>query len=341
MPTQRQKAKRKRSSILIIIAVICTGVAGYMVLEKIDFIDALYMTIITLSTVGFREVTELSDGGKIFTIFLVVTSLGAFAYALSLVSTYFVEGQLNAFLRGYIKKSDIKKMKDHVIICGYGRNGRQAVEELTIHKTYALIIDISKEKLETHNEEKYIHFLVGDATKDETLKEAKIERAKALITTLPVDADNLYVALTARSLNPGLKIISRASDEASEKKLRMAGVDSIVMPERVGGAHMAKLVARPDVVEFLEHLTIHGIDPTNLEEISCDNMPEALQNLTIDQIGFKQKSGALIIGFKTPDGKYILNPSSDTKVLSNTKLFVLGTDQQIQRMKDLIRDTNS
>jgi len=155
---------------------------------------------------------------------------------------------------------------------------------------------------------------------------------------LPNDADNLFVVLTARSLKHDLKIISRASNDSTEKKLRMAGVDSVVMPERVGGAHMATLVMKPDVVEFLEHLTLHSNTPTQLMEIMCSDLPPDLLNKPISEIGIRRKSGANIIGFKTATGDVIVNPTPETRLLQNSKLFVLGTEEQIQHMKELFEN---
>jgi len=320
---------------MFIALIFIIGITGYIVIENMSFVDSLYMTIITVSTVGFNI---LSDEGKFLTIFLIVTSLGTFAYTLSLITSYIVEGKLNNILRGYIKKSDLKKMKNHVIICGYGRNGIQSVNEFKAYGTSCIVIDKNRQKIERLVDQPGVRFLAGDATEDELLIKAGINSASALITTLPVDADNLYVVLTARSINNDLTIISRASGEAVEKKLHVAGVDHVVMPEQIGGAHMAKLVSRPDIIEFLDHLSIHGVDPTNLEEIFCNNMPEQYRNMTIYEIGIRKKSGANIIGFKTIDGEYILNPTPDTVVIPNSKLFVLGTPEQIQKMKSMMKD---
>jgi len=316
------------------------GVTGYEIIENLSFFDSLYMTVITLSTVGFREVKPLSDGGKIFTIILIFTSLGVFAYAISSLTRYFIEGQLNTLLRGYIKKSDMKKMKDHVIICGYGRNGMQAANELLAHQTICVVIDSDKEKMESLQENESLIFIVGDATDDEVLIKARIEKASALITTLPLDTDNVFVVLTARALNRSLSIISRASNESSQMKLRRAGVDNVVMPEKVGGAHMAKLVVRPDVVEFVGHLSVQSADPTILDEIFCDNMPEEFYDQKIDKIEIRKKFGINIIGIKTSDGQFVLNPPPHTVVQPNTKLFVLGTPEQIRKLRNLMRDTN-
>ena len=307
-----------------------------MIIEKDSFINALYMTVITVSTVGFGEIHQLSQGGKIFTIFLIISSFTTYAYALTTISTHFFEGQLRFIIRGY-RTNTLKKMQNHVIICGYGRNGQQVAKELRVFGHQFVIIDQNK----TVVGEKLLKtdgFIEGDATQDEILKNAKIASARAVITTLPIDADNLYVVLAARALNPNLVIISRASSESSEQKLRMAGVDNVVMPERVGGAHMASLVARPDILEFMDHVSVHGEDPTTLEEIVCDGLPENQKSKSIYEIGIRRITGANIIGYKTPDGRYILNPTPDTKVIPGSKLFVLGTPDQIRKMREILRE---
>lgn len=316
---------------LLLISIILIGIIGYISIEGFSIIDALYMTIITLTTVGFGEVHPLHEEGKLFTAVLSFISLGFFAYSISIITTHFVEGQLSYFFKGYKTKSS-KKMENHVVVIGFGRNGQQVVEELLAHNHPFVVIDQSKDVLQ-HYQGKPIRFIEGNATEDTVLEKAGIKLARAMVTTLPNDADNLFVVLTARSQNQNLNIVSRSSSEATEKKLRVAGVNSIVMPEKIGGAHMAKLIARPDVVEFLEHLSIRGEDPTNLEEIECKDLPDEYVNKTIYEIGVRKKSGANIVGFKTPEGKYIINPSPDTKVIPHSKIFVLGTNEQIENMK--------
>jgi len=315
--------------------IIIVGITGYILIERFSLVDAIYMTVITLTTVGFGEVHPLSEDGKIFTAVLSFISLGFFAYSISMITTHFVEGQLADFLRGYkIKKH--KKMENHVIVVGIGRNGQQVIEELSAHNYSFVVIDNKPNVLQSYRG-KPVRFIEGDATEDDILQKAGVQNARSIISTLPNDADNLFVALTARSLNPDITIVTRSTNEANEKKLRAAGVKSVVMPEKLGGAHMAKLIARPDVVEFLEHLSIRGEDPTNLEEIECKNLPEDFINKTIYEIGVRKKSGANIVGFKTPEGKFFINPTPDTRVIPNSKLFVLGTREQIESMKAMLR----
>ena len=320
--------------LILIITILVIGVSGFMLIEDDEFLDALYMTVITISTVGFGEIHKLSSAGKIFTMLLIVLSFTTYAYALTTISTYFFEGQLKLFIKGYGTKA-IRKMQNHVIICGFGRNGQQIARELKAHHQSYIIIDQSsdviKKSMETEG-----NFIEGDATQDDVLLKANIKAAKAVITTLPIDADNLYVVLTARTLNPMLEIVSRASDESSERKLRMAGVNNVVMPERVGGAHMANLVTSPDIIEFLDHVSVHGQDPTRLEEIICPETSNTTENRTINELKIRRLTGVNIIGYKTPDGVYILNPKPDTQVIPGSKLFVLGTPDEIILSKKIL-----
>ena len=326
------------TAISILLGLIIIGVSGFMLIEGDIFINALYMTVITISTVGFSEIHDLSIPGKIFTMFLILSSFGTYAYAISVITTHFVEGQLADFFVGRGKgKSKVKKMENHIIICGFGRNGQQAAQELIAHKQAFLVVENNHDIIMDNLGEDY-RFVEGDATNDDVLLTANIMSAQALITTLPNDADNLFVALTARSLNPELIIISRATNESSEKKLKMAGVNNVVMPERVGGAHMATLVAKPDIMEFLNRLSVHGDAPTNLVEIVCSELPVAMLNKTIYEIGIRKKTGANIIGLKNAKGEFFLNPSPDLRVTKGSKLFVLGTPEQISGMKQMIME---
>lgn len=320
-----------------LVGVITIGVIGFMIIDDFSFINAIYMTVITVSTVGFREAQPLSDGGKLFTAFLIMGSLGVLTFFITAITQSLFQTQMSFLIGGYSKKSK-NKMEKHVVVVGFGRNGDQVVKELMLRSSNIVVVDSSHE-LVINNMGRPIRFIEGDATDDEVLIKADVKTARSLITTLPNDADNLFVVLTARSLNPALKIISRASSDSSEKKLRMAGVDSVVMPERVGGAHMATLVSKPDIVEFLEHLTLHDTANAQLTEILCTEMPEDFINKPIKEIGFRTKSGANIIGFKTAGGDLIINPNKDTKLVQNSKLFVLGTEEQIQSMKEILQGT--
>jgi voltage-gated potassium channel len=308
-----------------------------MVIEGYTLFDAFYMTVITVSTVGFNEVQELTTQGKVFTSFLILASFGTFAYALSSITKYVVGGEYRAYFKDYKMNKEVEKQQSHVIVCGYGRVGTQAVSELKAHDEKYVILEQKQELLEKFREKKEHLFLDGNATSDETLLAAGINNAKALITTLPSDADNLFVVLSARELNPRLQIISRASNYSSVKKLKRAGANNVIMPDSLGGAHMASLVANPDVLEFLDHISIQGQSDCNLEEIKFRNIPSEFKNKSLGELKNSFTTGCSIIGYKNPDGEYIVNPSNEVKILPNSKIFVLGDASQIKDLNKLFR----
>ncbi|MCK5856827.1 MAG: potassium channel protein [Bacteroidales bacterium] len=324
-----------RYAFIMMVSIWMVGTSGYMIIEAAPFLDAAFMTMITVSTVGFNDVLILSDTGKIFTMFLIAISWVTFAYGISVITSHFVEGGMGSLLYSYRNKKQLNKMKDHVIIVGYGRNGHQATAELINSKIPFVIIE-QKHDLIINRVDNTLHFLEGDATEDEVLILAGIDRARSIILTLPLDADNMFITISARALNPNIQIITRATNASTQKKLLIAGANQVVMPEYVGGIHMAALVNSEDVVSFLDEISIRGDADTNLVEIICSNLPEDLRNQSIFDLGIRQKTGANIIGFKTPEGEFIINPTPDTIMIPNTKLFVLGTPEQIQKMKQLI-----
>lgn len=296
------------------------------------------MTVITISTVGYREIYEPTEGTMIFTSLLIITSFGIFAYALSAISAYIIDGEFREYFKEFKVKSEVSKLQNHVIICGYGRNGSQAVNVMERHKQPYVVVEANKEAIEDLKKH-YPHALIvdGDATQDEVLTDAGITRAKALVTTLPSDSNNLFVVLSARAMNNNLKIISRASEDNSDKKLRIAGANNVIMPDKIGGAHMAALVMKPDIIEFMDYISAQGQIDINLEEISFDELDDNYKNKSITEIGIRQRTGANIIGLKMPDGTFEINPDPNTKITSNLKLFVLGTPDQIGTLKKLFQ----
>lgn len=312
------------------------GTIGFKIIENYSTLDAFYMTVITVSTVGFREVETLSDGGKIFTAILILTSFGTFAYAITSVTRYIISGEYRNYFKDYKVNAEISELHDHVIVCGYGRNGQQAVKTLNAHKQKFIIIesrDHIMEELRSDSKFLYVH---GNATSEDVLLKAGVMRAKALITTLPQDADNVFVVLTVRELNDKIVIISRASEDSSERKLRIAGADNVIMPDKVGGSHMASLVVTPDVMEFLDKISTIGAGNINLEEIQFENIPEKLRSKSFKDINDEFGIGAKIIGIKTDSGEYIVNPSSDLQIAPNSKLFVLGTPEQLKKLNAIL-----
>lgn len=318
-----------------IVSIVLIGIAGFMLIEGYNLPDAFYMTIITVATVGFEEVHKLSDAGRMFTAFLIITSFGTFAYGISAISKYVVDGELNLYFRNLKVTNEIKKLQNHVIICGYGRNGKQAAHVLKSHNQRFVVIEKKREVINTMSE-KYRELVVeGDSTQDSVLESVGIDKARALITTLPDDADNLFIVLSARALNPMLTIISRASNDNTDKKLKIAGANNVIMPDKIGGAHMASLVMKPDVIEFVDYITGQGGDNIRLEEITFENLPDRFKNKTIRELEIRNISGANIVGFKTALGEYIINPSPDTEMIHDAKLFVLGTADQINKLKEI------
>ncbi|HEV7230032.1 MAG TPA: potassium channel protein [Bacteroidia bacterium] len=322
-------------SVALIILTILGGIAGYMIIENYRFFDAFYMTIITVGTVGFNEVHPLSDAGKLFTAFLIITSFGTFANAILTISRSFSDGEFNKYFKDLRLNAAIDKLENHIIICGYGRNGKEAAHVLKNHNQRFVVIEEKQPVIDNMSSRYKELILLGDATLDEVLLRAGILKAKALITTLPLDADNVFIVLSARTLNPKLTIISRASNDNSDKKLKTAGADNVIMPDKIGGAHMASLVLKPDVMEFVDYITGQGGDNIKLEEITFDNLSESYKNKTIKELEIRNKSGANIVGFKTAKGEYIINPSADTVMIHDAKLFVLGTTEQISRLREI------
>lgn len=322
--------------LLILLSVWVIGTIGYMIIDDYTFFDAFYMTVITVATVGYGEVAPLSHAGKLFTAFLIITSFGTFAYAVSSITKFVIDGEFNEFFKNRKLNATIDKISDHVIICGYGRNGRQAAQVLKKHNKRFVVIENSATLTSTLNHKFSELVITGDSTQDEVLIKAGILRARAIITTLPVDADNLFIVLSARNLNKNLTIISRASEDNSDTKLKIAGANNVIMPDKVGGAHMASLVMKPDVMEFIDHITAEGGDNISLEEISFERIPDELKNKTLKDLEIRNRSGANIIGYKTAKGEYIINPSADTLVIPDSKLFVLGTPEQIAALKKIL-----
>lgn len=318
----------------LVILIIAIGITGYMLLSNYNFIDALYMTVITVTTVGFGELQPFSSEEKIFTIFLILTSITIFGYAVSAFSEYLVSGKLFEHLKHRRVEKQIEHLKGHTIVCGYGRNGKQAILKLKNYNKEFVVIENDKDIIGELDAENILN-VQGDATTDEVLLSAGIKKTDNLITALPSDADNLFVVLSARQLNADCKIISRASKQSSYNKLKIAGADNVIMPDKLGGNHMASLVTTPDVIEFVDRLTIEGETTANLEEIAVNDLPQKYLNKTILDLDLRRKSGCTVIGFRNPDKDYIINPEADIKLVADSQLIVLGRPEQIIKLREV------
>ncbi len=318
-------------AVILLFIVVAIGVIGFRFFSDYSWIDALYMTVITMSTVGFGEVEPLDDNAKLFTVFLISTSVAIFAYSVSVITEYIV-GKNDPKRAQYRKiQKMIHQLENHIIIVGYGRNGKQAAAKLLAYNKPFIIIERDGTLIERYQSDELV-FLRGNATEDEVLIEAGIKRAACLICTLPEDADNLFIVLSARQINSGLKIISRASQDASYKKIRLAGADNVIMPDRIGGDHMASLVVVPDLIEFLDNLSIVGKRSINIEEISFEDMFDDNVERTIRNINMRSRTGCTIIGYKSPEGDYIVNPEADTLLKPKSRIVVLGRPEQINQL---------
>ena len=229
---------------------------------------------------------------------------------------------------------DISKLENHVILCGYGRNGHQAARMLKTHNVPFIVIEKDvqlMQKVEAEGE-KILH-LEGDSTEDEVLKQAGVERARALITTLPVDAQNVFIVLTARALNPSLQIISRASEASSVTKLKKAGATNVIMPDFIGGTHMATLVSKPDVVEFIDYLSGEEGEAIHVESVNYLQLPEKIRGKSLRDVMDWNKTGVNCIGVKNTEGKFLINPQDNILITPGMKVIVLGNREQIMQMK--------
>lgn len=333
--TRNKSLTSAYAALSLLFTIIVIGVIGYRVLG-FSLIEAFYQTIITIATVGFQEVHPLSQSGMIFTAFLIIFSIGIFAYAVTTLTKYIVEGVYRNTIKDSKVKRKIDSLSGHVVICGYGRNGKQAAAELIDHQVPILIVEKDQEIIQNLRSLPDMIYVEGDAVDEEVLSQARLDNARALITTLPVDADNLFVVLTAKEINPGLTIISRASVDHADSKLKRAGASNVIMPDKIGGQRMAKLVAQPDIVEFVDFMLLQSTENVVLEEINCDSIANCFEGKSIRELDLRNESGANIIGMRREDKSYLINPLPETELHSTDRLFVLGTRKQLQRLRTIL-----
>lgn len=339
---QEASSRTLKIGIGLFLSIVTAGTLGFHLLEKMNLLDSIYMTIITISTVGFKEVGDqpLSPSGKIFTMGLIITSLGSLAYVGSNLARFVFDGELANYIKTYRVDKKIAKLRNHVIIVGYGRNGEQAALELAEHNVPFVIVDKRDNVISRIRQNPGLLYIKGDATHEDVMEQANVNFARALIATTPNDADNVFVVLTARSMNPGLIIISRASEIESQMKLKRAGATNIIMPERIGGQRMAKLVHQPDVVEFLEYILLQKTKDVSIEELSCKNLSQRFVGQSIADLKVREISGANIIGIKISSARYVFNPDPKMILSRNDKLFVLGNPEQIARLRNAMESEN-
>lgn len=314
--------------LLLIGMTILVGTVGYYVLEEWSVIESLYMTIITMTTVGYGEVKALSDHGRIFTIILITISIGLAGYGFSTLTAFFVEGEIRHLIRGRRMDKHIARLTNHIILCGAGRTGLHIAEEFHRSATAFVVIEQDHNALQELFHLRDLLYLQQDATKDDTLLAAGIKQASGLITTLSEDKDNIFVALCARSLKPDLRIIARLVDDSNEELLRKAGADYIVSPNAIGGVRMASMMLRPTVVSFLDEMLQVTGQTLRMEEMRVDDFP-GLLNRSLGEINIRRRTGTLVVAINSRERGYQFNPGAETVLQSGDILIVIGTEDQL------------
>ena len=320
--------------LLLLALVLLGGTLGYRFIEGWSFLESLYMTVITITTVGYSEVRTVHEAGRIFTVFLIFGGMGIMAYSVGMVAQFMVEFQLRAILGRRKLGLKIKSLKDHYVICGFGRIGRIIYQELESHGVPTLVIEQNaalKEVLESEG----IPYMIGDATNEDELLEGGIERARGLVAVVLSDADNLFITMTARGLKPGLFIVARADDEKTEKKLLRAGADRVVLPYRIGGQKMAHTIIKPAVTDFLE-FTVHGKGiELRMEELPV-KQGSRLVGVSLMDSGIRQEMNVIIVAIRKPDGEMTFNPSSKARIEAGDTLIALGHGQELVKLAQIL-----
>lgn len=325
--------KKMIISIGLIALSIFTGVMGFMYIEDYPVLDSFYMTAITLSTVGYQMSKPLSDTGKIFVSVYLFFNIGVFAYIVTYMASYVFEGEFKKEFYKYFNYKDIMKLKKHVIVCGYGRNGRRACEELKKQGTPFAIIEHNKEIIDEYIDVKSTPVIYGEASREEILIKANIKEATHVISTLPDDAQNVFIALTAKELKPEIIVISRLNNQYSEKKLKKAGVDQVVMPDTLGGRHMAQLITKPYIIKFINMLD--GIEGGfEVEEFYFEQFKEEYKGKTIKDIHVRSETGANIMAVGKRDGGLQINPAPDAILKDDWYFIVVGRKASIEQFRE-------
>jgi voltage-gated potassium channel len=320
---------------IMLTLIVSMGTVGYMILEKWNFLDSLYMTVITLTTVGFGEVHPVNDQGRILTMTILVSGLGVVGYLIGTLTQIVVEGQLLRIMGRKKLERKIEKLKDHIIICGYGRVGRIICEEIYRSKPTALVVIDTDSTVTAKIEEDGHLYLLGDATEERFLLRAGIRRAKGLATALDSEADNVYITLTAKGLNPNLYIIARAGRVGSEKKLFQAGANHVVSPHQIGGYRMAQALLRPSVTEFIDFATHDPNTGMGMEEIPV-RPNSKLSDVALVDSGIRKNLDLIIVAIKKADGKMLFNPASHTTIQIGDTLIALGQRSSLIKLEQLL-----
>lgn len=320
-------------ALMLLIFSLLAGTIGFYIIEDFDIINSFYMSVITLSTVGFSEVHEMSDNGRLFTAFYILLNLAILAYAVSVLTSFIFEGKLKSIYKNYMVDLKINKLENHVIVCGYGRNGIEACEELKRSSKEFVVIEKNSGVLEKFNTSPGAYIFLGNATSDNILKAAGIERAAVIIVTTPSDADNVFITLTARGMKSDINIIARASEKESESKLYRAGANNVIMPDHLGGMFMAQMVTKPVVIEFLNLMTGFSGQHYHMEQLRYEDLKHIYRDKTLKELQIHDTTGGTVIGVKDNTKGLIPSPGTDTRIGPNDTIVVLGGAEHIKQLK--------
>jgi voltage-gated potassium channel len=318
-------------SIGALVAIVFIGTIGYEVIEGWSLLDSIYMTITTITTVGFREVHPLSDAGRIFTIFVIIGGVGGALYVLTSIMAYLLEGQFGITMGRRRMKNRIARLKDHFILCGYGRVGQEIAQAFSEEGVPFVIIANNQEHLAKADKEGYL-YIYGDAASDEVLKEAGIERAHGLVAAVGTDTDNTFITLSAREQRPDLFIEARSSSPEAEGKLRRAGADRIISPHAIGGRRMAMLALRPAVVDFIDTVTYGRGRELELENVDVGSGSQ-LVGRTMEQA--RSKVGITVLAMRKKGGKLLPNPPGEEIIEEGDRLIVIGTKKRLAALESI------
>jgi voltage-gated potassium channel len=319
--------------VLLMIVIMVGGTVGYMIIEGASLLDSIYMTIITLSSVGYEETIRLSPAGQVFTIILISFGAGTVAFTVFMIGGVVVEGQIRkVFGRRYVERK-IMGLKDHYVICGFGRMGSVLADQLDEQKVPFVVVELENEAVARLADTEFL-FVEGDATSEEVLERANIRNAKGLITGVASDADNLFVTLTARGMNPDLFIMSRAVDEKSEGKLLLAGADRVVDPYRLGAMRLAQSILRPAFVDFVELATYRDHLELGMEEIRIEQGCP-LDGVRLRDSEIRSRYGLMVITVKKTDGRMILNPPPDLLIEAGDILISIGKPENLRELDEV------
>ncbi len=320
----------------VLVLIILVGTFGIRLIEGWPLLDCLWHVIITISTVGYTEIHPLSRAGKIFTMLLILTALGTYAYAATKIAYLLLEGEFRKLISRKRMDMAISKLKDHVIICGLGRTGFAAAKELYREKIPFVAVEKDESSIKRAVDVfKELRYIAGDATEDQNLQRAGISRARTIIITTPSDADTLFITVSAKNLNPKIRVVARVSDERNVQKLKAAGADEVISPNIIGGIRMASVAVRPDVVSFLDIITKQGDVSLRLEELKIPQHSPFCGRL-LGNLKLPERTGVLVVAIKRRDGSFIFNPSSKTMILPQDTLIAIGNAEQFQKLRDLI-----